>query len=218
MEAVVKARIREVTHENWELVLSANNNQKTEFLRMFLNCVCPHWTNPLILSPASTHTTGNKLALTFNISPGPDPGAEAKWEFLMISLTDLADEMARQGMQPDQASRRATEDFPKTVQKYLDEGWEILTGDSNLVYLKKNHPRQEYAQLMPLIEYLNHRDTFIMTEVYAELASLKDTAQLAGISDEDLDSKLRKAFSDASVEWHATQSEMHKHQVEMSRV
>lgn len=75
--------------------------------------------------------------------------------------------------------------------------------------------RQEYAQLMPLMEYLNHRDGFIMTKLYADL---KDTARLASISDEDLDSKLRTAFLTASDEWHAAQSETHRRRVEASKV
>lgn len=55
-----------------------------------------------------------------------------------ISVGDIANELARQGINPGEAVQKAKDEFPKKVAELLDKGWKIITGDSTTVYLRKN--------------------------------------------------------------------------------
>ena len=65
----------------------------------------------------------------------------ANYEFSTLSVKDMANQFVREGMTPAEAIQKAQEEFPKRLSRLLDEGWKILIGDSDTVYLKRRETK-----------------------------------------------------------------------------
>lgn len=65
----------------------------------------------------------------------------ANCEFSTFSVRDMANQFAREGMTPAEAIQKAQGEFPKRLSRLLDQGWKILIGDSNTVYLKRGETK-----------------------------------------------------------------------------
>lgn len=64
------------------------------------------------------------------------------WEVITISVAAAQEEelikQAAQGeTDPGEAARKAQKGFPKRLSDLLDEGWEVMSGDSDRVHLRK---------------------------------------------------------------------------------
>lgn len=94
-------------------------------------------------------------------------------------------------------------------------------GHINFFGTKKNREaakqarRQHGAKLLPLKKYLENRDTYLLTEVYAEFVR---TMNAAGVSDEEFKQRLEDAFSHGSIGWHEAGPEFHAERIEKTKV